>query len=99
MRWTKGTATIAMILCAFIALGILFISSQQIASVRAENEQLKRELAEAATKAGEREGSIQESAHELERLKRGAAETLKLRGEVASLRRDHSELTRVTEEN
>src|SRR5436309_12706896 len=99
MRWTKGTATVGMVLCALIALLILFVSSQQIASVRVENEQLKRALAETATKAGEREASIQESAQELERLKRGAAETLKLRGEVASLRRDHSELTKLTEEN
>jgi len=91
-----------MALCAaslLIALGAFLITSKQIAILRAENQKFQAEIAEGRQSAPEPPAPTPVSTQELDRLKHDAAEMLRLRGEVASLQRDWSDLAKLTEEN
>src|SRR5258707_8667213 len=99
MAWTKTNSTVGMAVCALIAALTLVITSRQTARLGAENERLQAEIAEAQKNAVERPAPAQVSAEELDRLKRDAADALRLGGEVASLRRAQADLTKLKDEN
>jgi hypothetical protein len=80
-----------------VAVGVLLITLKQIGILRAENEKLQAEIAQGRQSAAESPAASPVSTEDLDRLKHDAAEVLRLRGEVSSLRRDRSDLAQLTE--
>jgi hypothetical protein len=102
MIWTTTKATVAMAVCAasvLVAVGALLVASKKIGMLRAENQKLQAEIAEGRQSTAERPAANPVSTQDLALLTHHATEVLRLRGEVASLRRDRSDLAILSEEN
>jgi hypothetical protein len=90
---------LCLAVCAFFGLLAVGITWRQNAKLSLDNQALRSQIAESQSNPTERPASNEISAEELDRLRRDAAEVVKLRGEVSQLRRERIESDKLKEEN
>src|SRR5215831_14510512 len=98
MKWTSAKSILSIGLCALIAI-FAIVSSKQNARLRAENQKLEAELAVAQQTAIQQSSSGQNSSEQRDPSRNETAEVLKLRGELAALRRELVDTPKLAQEN
>jgi hypothetical protein len=98
MKWNTAKSGLGIGLCALIAI-FAIVSSNQNAKLRAENQRLQAELALAQQSAVQQPPSAEISSEVSGHSGDATAEVLKLRGELAALRRDLADTAKLAQQN
>lgn len=98
MKWNTAKPIVSIGLFALIAV-FAIVSSKQNAQLRAEIQRLQAELATAQQSTVQQPSSGESSSEQSGRSRDDAAEVLKLRSELAALRRDLADTANLPREN
>jgi hypothetical protein len=98
MKGNTAKSILGTGLCVLVAV-FAIVSSRRNAKLRAENPRLQTELTLAQQSAVQQSPSRESSSEQSDRSRDDAAEVLKLRGELAALRRDLADTAKLAQEN